>query len=301
MNQMSHRRAHPTSSIPCSAAVPFDKLRACPAAPGAGWKPALRPHRTGITAGNGQGAATLNMKWNYSLTRILARIFHQCHSAGGAKEFSPGRKPWESSSLLRTSPGRGERNQSWHSTILGFLSPLPGLSRLAFASQHSRAGLESVAPFGGSHGEISGLVILLCLFWLLGTTALWAQQEPSPTVPPAPGPTQVAPGAEETVPIALHLENADLRQVIGIIAAELKINYVIDPKVEGTVNINTLGEVRRSDLFPLLQMILRINGATAVQTGNFYRIVPLSEMQRLPIEPGLDRPAADWDQRSPRV
>ncbi|MBI4443562.1 MAG: type II secretion system secretin GspD [Acidobacteria bacterium] len=124
------------------------------------------------------------------------------------------------------------------------------------------------------------------------------QTQPAPSAAEPAVATQQATGSQaaeagETVPIALHLENADLLQVVGIIAAELKINYVVDPEVQGTVNINTLGEVRRADLFPLLQMILRINGATAVQTGNFYRIVQLTEMQRLPIEAGLDRLAAD--------
>lgn len=130
----------------------------------------------------------------------------------------------------------------------------------------------------------------------------------APAQAPAPGapqqaapaaPQQAAPAAQSaTVPIALHLENADLLQVIGIIASELHINYVVDPQVKGTVNINTLGEVRREDLFPLLQLVLRINGATAVQTGSFYRIVPLENVQRLPIEPQFnasnqDLPADD--------
>ena len=115
--------------------------------------------------------------------------------------------------------------------------------------------------------------------------------------PGMPAAAQQAPAApaqqaDQAVPIALHLENADLLQVIGIIAGELQMNYVVDPRVQGTVIINTLGQLQRSDLFPLLQMILRINGATAVQTGNFYRIVPLQEVQRLPIEPELNPQAA---------
>lgn len=113
-----------------------------------------------------------------------------------------------------------------------------------------------------------------------------AQQAPQP--PAAGTPAAAAQQGDQTVPIALHLENADLLQVIGIIAGELQINYVVDPRVQGTVIINTLGQVRRSDLFPLLQTILRINGATAVQTGNFYRIVPLQDVQRLAIEPQLN-------------
>ncbi|HWP86093.1 MAG TPA: type II secretion system secretin GspD [Terriglobia bacterium] len=109
---------------------------------------------------------------------------------------------------------------------------------------------------------------------------------PAPPVPPAPS----QPGP--SVPIALHLENADLLQVVSIIAAELRMNYVVDPQVKGTVNINTLGELRREDLFPLLQMVLRINGATAVQTGNFFRIVPLQNVQRMPLRPEQNLSAA---------
>jgi general secretion pathway protein D len=128
------------------------------------------------------------------------------------------------------------------------------------------------------------------------------EQPAAPATPQAAAPAEPQPAAPTaqsgTVPIALHLENADLLQVVGIIASELHINYVVDPQVKGTVNINTLGEVQREDLFPLLQMILRINGATAVQTGSFYRIVPLENVQRLPIEPhynasNQDLPADD--------
>ena len=111
-------------------------------------------------------------------------------------------------------------------------------------------------------------------------------------VQPPPPPGAPAQQADQVVPLALHLENADLLQVIGIIAEELEMNYVVDPRVQGTVIINTLGQLQRADLFPLLQMILRINGATAVQTGNFYRIVPLQDVQRLPIQPELNPQAA---------
>ncbi len=105
-------------------------------------------------------------------------------------------------------------------------------------------------------------------------------------------PAAPAQQADETVPIELRLENADLLQVVGIIAEQLEMNYVVDPRVEGTVIINTLGELQRSDLFPLLQTILRINGATAVQTGNLYHIVPLEGVQRLPISPQLNPQSA---------
>src|SRR3990172_6826681 len=55
-------------------------------------------------------------------------------------------------------------------------------------------------------------------------------QAPPAAPPAAPAtPAPQAPEASPAVPIALHLENADLLQVVGIIAAELKMNYVVDP------------------------------------------------------------------------
>ena len=140
------------------------------------------------------------------------------------------------------------------------------------------------------------LAVILIVHWALPRLLPAMQevpQQPSPAATPAPAaPAPPAQAGDQEVPIALHLENTDLLQVIPIIAAELQMNYVVDPRVQGRVIINTLGQVRRADLFPLLQMILRINGATAVQSGNFYRIVPLAEVQRMPIQPELNPPAA---------
>ena len=81
----------------------------------------------------------------------------------------------------------------------------------------------------------------------------------------------------------LQLFQADLNQVINIIGNELKINYVVDPKVKGVATISTMGEVKREDLIPLLETILRLNGAAIVKTANFYQIVPRSDVKQLPV------------------
>jgi len=96
------------------------------------------------------------------------------------------------------------------------------------------------------------------------------------TLPPPPA------GGDGAV--ALNLENADLFQVLRILGGELKINYIVDPAVRGTVTINTSGNVSRKDLFGLLQMILEINGAAAVKSPNgYYSIVPLNAARQQPV------------------
>ena len=118
------------------------------------------------------------------------------------------------------------------------------------------------------------------------------QAAPLPPPPPAPVPAAAQPApqapaqpqqADETAPISLHLDNTDIYQIIRIIGDTLGLNYIIDPAVKGTVNINTSGNLRRSDLLPILETILKINGATMVKVGNFYQIVPANTAIRQPL------------------
>lgn len=112
----------------------------------------------------------------------------------------------------------------------------------------------------------------------------------APAAPPAP---QASP--DDAAPIALHLDNTDIYQVIRIIGDALQLNYVIDPSIRGTVNINAGTNLKRSDLLPILEAILKINGATMVRNGNFYQIVPANSAIRQPLEVRDGRPESSPD------
>jgi general secretion pathway protein D len=83
--------------------------------------------------------------------------------------------------------------------------------------------------------------------------------------------------------VGFRLENADLVQFINLVAGELKLNYVLDPTVKGVVTISTSGELKPADLFPILETVLKMNGATAVKVGNLYRIVPVVAAPKNPL------------------
>jgi general secretion pathway protein D len=83
--------------------------------------------------------------------------------------------------------------------------------------------------------------------------------------------------------VGFRLENADLVQFINLVAGELKLNYVLDPTVHGVVTISTSGELKPADLFPILETVLKMNGATAVKVGNLYRIIPLVAAPKNPL------------------
>ena len=120
-----------------------------------------------------------------------------------------------------------------------------------------------------------------------------AQADPDPGAAAAPAPQQQPP----TPPAATsggsvsfrNLRNADLLEVIDLIARELEMNYILDPQIQGgTVSINTYGDLPREDLFPLLETILRMHGAAAVKVGSLYRISPAAQIPGLPISPTTD-------------
>ena len=82
----------------------------------------------------------------------------------------------------------------------------------------------------------------------------------------------------------LNLHNASLTEVIDMLARQLKINYVLDPRVKGGVVLNTYGETKDIDTKSLLEMVLRINGFGMVKEGDVYRIVPLADISRHPLD-----------------
>jgi len=115
---------------------------------------------------------------------------------------------------------------------------------------------------------------------------------PTPTTPlssaPTPAPTPSPPERPEFRKgpgVVFNFDNADLYEVIRVIAEVMKINYVIDPKVKGVVNIHTAGQISADDVFPIFQSILKLNGATAVKKDNLYEIVPLMDAKKLYIPP----------------
>ena len=85
--------------------------------------------------------------------------------------------------------------------------------------------------------------------------------------------------------VVFNFDNADIYEVIRVMAEILRINYIIDPRVKGTVNIHTTGQLSAENTLPIFQSILKLNGATAVKRDGVYEIVPLADAKKLPHTP----------------
>lgn len=124
-----------------------------------------------------------------------------------------------------------------------------------------------------------------------------APMAPMPAAaPPIPAPAPAPPmpprlAAPLTPPTAagffVKFNNADLYEVIHTLGRTAGINYLIDPRVRGVVNVHTQGMLRKDAALDLLFSILKVNGATAIKEGDTYHIVPMSEAKTEPLIPTL--------------
>lgn len=100
-------------------------------------------------------------------------------------------------------------------------------------------------------------------------------------------------GAKRTVEvgegaIVLNFENVPLRDVVSdILGRVLGVNYIFDPRVEGTVSLRTTTPLAREAVMPTLEMILRQNGAALVVQDGVHRVVPVDEAVRSQVRPVL--------------
>jgi general secretion pathway protein D len=93
---------------------------------------------------------------------------------------------------------------------------------------------------------------------------------------PADVRAQVAPPPDDTV--TLNFVNADIHAVVKAVSEMTGRNFLIDPRVQGTVNIIAPRPVPRNMVFPILLSSLRVQGFAAVGGDlGYVNIVPESD------------------------
>ncbi|WP_246801592.1 type II secretion system secretin GspD [Bradyrhizobium genosp. L] len=95
--------------------------------------------------------------------------------------------------------------------------------------------------------------------------------------------TRVATAADSDVMaesggVELNFENADLATVVkSVIGDSLGLNYVIDPRVQGTITLASTQPIPRKDVLPIFENTLRVLNAAVLREGSLIRIVPMPE------------------------
>ena len=78
--------------------------------------------------------------------------------------------------------------------------------------------------------------------------------------------------ADDTV--TLNFVNSDIESTVKAVGVITGKNFVIDPKVKGTINIVSSQPVARSLIYPILLSALRQQGVTAVENDSIVKIMP---------------------------
>ncbi len=76
--------------------------------------------------------------------------------------------------------------------------------------------------------------------------------------------------------LTLNFEGADLREVVRTILGDiLKENYIVDPRVGGSITLRTANPIPKSAAMHTLEEVLRMNGAVMIREADgVFRIVP---------------------------
>ena len=97
--------------------------------------------------------------------------------------------------------------------------------------------------------------------------------------------------------VRLNFANADIEGVVKAVSEITGKNFVLDPRVKGTVNIVSAKPVSRELIYEIFLAALRVQGYAAIESRGVVRIVPESDakLQSGPTRGPQDRALARGD------
>lgn len=72
----------------------------------------------------------------------------------------------------------------------------------------------------------------------------------------------------------VNLKDADISALVTEVAEVTGKNFIVDPRVKGTITVVSSKELNANQLYELFLSVLGVNGFAAVQNGNLVKIVP---------------------------
>ncbi|HXF78822.1 MAG TPA: type II secretion system secretin GspD [Usitatibacter sp.] len=115
----------------------------------------------------------------------------------------------------------------------------------------------------------------LACFGLMVASAALAQAPAGTFATPAPAPGIASADGDDK--ITVNFVNADIQSVIKAVGQQTGRNFILDPRVTGTVNIVSERPVSRDLLYQIFLSALRVQGYAAVESDGFVKIVPEAE------------------------
>ena len=102
-------------------------------------------------------------------------------------------------------------------------------------------------------------------------------------------------------PVSLNFVNAEIGAVIQAISKISGRNFIIDPRVKGTLNIVTARPVARHLTYSILLSALRLQGYAAVEGDGVTKIVPEADAKLHAVPVGKGKGAGGGDRLTTQV
>lgn len=91
--------------------------------------------------------------------------------------------------------------------------------------------------------------------------------------------------------ITLNFEKTDIQEVVKVVIGDLlQENYAVGPGVSGVVSLQTSKPIGQEMLLPMLENLLRMNGAVLVRESGLYRVNALADAPRGTLSPSIGSP-----------
>jgi general secretion pathway protein D len=105
--------------------------------------------------------------------------------------------------------------------------------------------------------------------------------------------TPILPAAAE--PVTLNFVNAEIDAVAKAISQMTGRNFLLDPRVKGTINIVSSGPIPREEVYAVFLSALRLHGLAAVEARGVTKIVPEADAKQNagPVVEASSRAAGD--------
>ncbi len=87
----------------------------------------------------------------------------------------------------------------------------------------------------------------------------------------------------DTNPVTLNFVSADIEGVVKAVSEITGKNFLLDPRVKGTVNIVSTKPVSRALVYEIFLSALRVQGYAAIEDRGIVRIIPESDAKLYPI------------------
>ncbi|WP_042567652.1 secretin N-terminal domain-containing protein, partial [Ralstonia solanacearum] len=118
-----------------------------------------------------------------------------------------------------------------------------------------------------SRHTVRAIVLACCATMVAGSLPV----TPAFAAPPASQAPAASNAGDE---VSLNFVNADLETVVKAVGQATGKNFIVDPRVKGTVNLVTEKPVTRAQALESLGSILRMQGYAIVEGNGFTKVVP---------------------------